>query len=77
MCGSADDFQSGNVFAVLGQRIVAFGRIEHNGESGVNVGYADGAAFVDGELVPIAETKVSLLDWGFLQSDATYDVAHV
>lgn len=56
---------------------MAFGRIEHNGESGVNVGYADGAAFVDGELVPIAETKVSLLDWGFLQSDATYDVAHV
>ena len=39
--------------------------------------YADGAAFVDGELVPIAEAKIALLDWGFLHSDATYDVAHV
>ena len=51
---------------------MAFGRIEHNGESGVNVGYADGAAFVDGELVPIAETKVSLLDWGFLPVSYTH-----
>ena len=39
--------------------------------------YADGAAFVDGELVPIAEAKISLLDGGFLHSDATYDVVHV
>ena len=41
------------------------------------VKYANGTAFVDGELVPIAEAKISLLDWGFLHSDATYDVAHV
>jgi branched-chain amino acid aminotransferase len=39
--------------------------------------YADGAAFVDGRLVPIAEARVPILDWGFLRSDATYDVAHV
>ena len=39
--------------------------------------FADGAAFVDGEMVPIAEANISLLDWGFLHSDATYDVAHV
>ena len=26
--------------------------------------YADGAAFVEGELVPIAEAKITLLDWG-------------
>jgi branched-chain amino acid aminotransferase len=39
--------------------------------------YADGAAFVDGEFVPIAEARVPILDWGFLRSDATYDVAHV
>jgi branched-chain amino acid aminotransferase len=27
--------------------------------------------------VPIAQAKISILDWGFLHSDATYDVAHV
>ena len=36
-----------------------------------------GVAYADGELTPIAEAKISLLDWGFLHSDATYDVAHV
>jgi branched-chain amino acid aminotransferase len=39
--------------------------------------YADGAAFIDGRFVPIAEARVPILDWGFLRSDATYDVAHV
>ncbi len=39
--------------------------------------YANGAAFVDGGFVPIAEARVPILDWGFLRSDATYDVAHV
>lgn len=34
-------------------------------------------AFVDGRLVPLTEAKISLLDWGFLHSDATYDVVHV
>ncbi|MGY8840097.1 aminotransferase class IV [Candidatus Njordibacter sp. Uisw_039] len=34
-------------------------------------------AYVNGEIVPISEAKISLLDWGFLHSDATYDVAHV
>ncbi len=38
---------------------------------------SNGAAFVGGELVPIADAKISLLDWGFIHSDATYDVAHV
>ena len=36
-----------------------------------------GAAFADGELVPLGEAKVSLFDWGFTRSDATYDVASV
>ena len=36
-----------------------------------------GAAFVDGSFVPIAEARVPILDWGFLRSDATYDVAHL
>src|ERR687898_582675 len=39
--------------------------------------YANGAAFVDGQFVPIAEARVPILDWGFLRSDATYDMAHV
>jgi branched-chain amino acid aminotransferase len=39
--------------------------------------YVDGAAFVDGRFVPVAEARVPILDWGFLRSDATYDVAHV
>ncbi len=39
--------------------------------------YADGAAFVEGRFVPVAEARVPILDWGFLRSDATYDVVHV
>jgi branched-chain amino acid aminotransferase len=43
-------------------------------ESGI---YPEGAAFIDGELVPIAEARIPILDWGFLRSDCTYDVVHV
>jgi hypothetical protein len=39
--------------------------------------FSNGAAYVDEQLVPIAEAKISILDWGFLHSDATYDVVHV
>jgi len=39
--------------------------------------FSNGAAYVDERFVPIAEAKISILDWGFLHSDATYDVAHV
>jgi branched-chain amino acid aminotransferase len=39
--------------------------------------YGRGAAFVEGRFVPVAEARVPILDWGFLRSDATYDVAHV
>ena len=39
--------------------------------------YGDGAAFVDGQFVPVAQARVPILDWGFLRSDATYDVVHV
>lgn len=38
---------------------------------------SDGIAFVDEEFVPISEARIPLMDWGFLHSDATYDVAHV
>jgi branched-chain amino acid aminotransferase len=34
-------------------------------------------AFMDGQFCPIAEAKISVLDWGLLRSDATYDVVHV
>lgn len=40
-------------------------------------GYPDGVAYVEGEFRPMSEAKISVLDWGFLRSDATYDVVHV
>jgi branched-chain amino acid aminotransferase len=36
-----------------------------------------GCAFVDGQFVAPDDAKISIFDWGFLHSDATYDVAHV
>ncbi len=39
--------------------------------------YPDGIAFVDGAYGPMSTAKISVLDWGFLRSDATYDVVHV
>jgi len=32
---------------------------------------------MDGQYLPISEAKISVLDWGFLHSDATYDTVHV
>ncbi|MBT8441182.1 MAG: aminotransferase class IV [Gammaproteobacteria bacterium] len=40
-------------------------------------GFGDGCAYIDGEYVPVGEARIPILDWGFLHSDATYDVAHV
>ncbi|HEX2545691.1 MAG TPA: aminotransferase class IV [Ramlibacter sp.] len=39
--------------------------------------YAQGAAWQRGSYVPIAQASVPLTDWGFLRSDATYDVVTV
>ena len=39
--------------------------------------YPDGVAFLDGQYLPMSQAKVSVLDWGFLHSDATYDTVHV
>lgn len=36
-----------------------------------------GCAYVDGRYVAPEEARISVFDWGFLHSDATYDVAHV
>ncbi len=37
---------------------------------------SQGVAFIDDEYIPVAEAQIPILDWGFLHSDATYDVAH-
>ncbi|MGH2910389.1 MAG: aminotransferase class IV [Solirubrobacteraceae bacterium] len=39
--------------------------------------FADGAAYVDDRIVPIAEATISILDTGFSRSDVTYDVVAV
>ena len=38
--------------------------------------YPPGVAYLDSQYVPISQAKISVLDWGFLHSDATYDVMH-
>lgn len=38
---------------------------------------ARGVAWVDGQAVPLGEARISILDTGFLRSDATYDVVAV
>ncbi|MER8627920.1 aminotransferase class IV [Mesorhizobium sp. M1143] len=40
-------------------------------------GYPEGVAFMDEQYLPMSEAKISVLDWGFLHSDATYDTVHV
>jgi branched-chain amino acid aminotransferase len=39
--------------------------------------FTRGVAFIDRKIVPVSDAKISILDWGFLHSDATYDVVHV
>lgn len=39
--------------------------------------YSQGVAFVRGQYVPIAEAAIPMTDWGFLRSNATYDVVTV
>ena len=39
--------------------------------------YPDGIAYLDGQYLPMSQAKVSVLDFGFLHSDATYDTVHV
>ena len=39
--------------------------------------FPPGTAYMDGRFCPLSEAKISILDWGFLRSDATYDVVHV
>ncbi len=37
----------------------------------------DGVAYIDGAFCPVGEARIPILDFGFLHSDATYDVVHV
>jgi branched-chain amino acid aminotransferase len=48
-----------------------------HGRLGAEPQYPEGAAFIDGAYVPIAEARIPITDWGFLRSDCTYDVVHV
>ena len=32
---------------------------------------------MNGEFIQLSEARIPVLDWGFLRSDATYDVVHV
>ena len=37
----------------------------------------EGAAFIDGQILPIAQARIPILDVGFSRSDVTYDVVAV
>lgn len=39
--------------------------------------FPPGVAWIDGRFVTMEEARIPVLDWGFLRSDATYDVVHV
>jgi branched-chain amino acid aminotransferase len=39
--------------------------------------FSQGAAYVRGAYLPIGEAAIPITDWGFLRSDATYDVVTV
>ena len=39
--------------------------------------FPKGAAWMNGKFIQISEARIPVLDWGFLRSDATYDVVHV
>lgn len=39
--------------------------------------YPTGAAYMAGNFMPISEARISVLDWGLLHSDVTYDTVHV
>lgn len=69
-----------------GFRAVSFDAEGHNDEGlpdvtyvweGPSDAFAKGAAWIDGEIVPIGEAKIGVTDWGVTRSDITYDVASV
>lgn len=53
-----------------GDRKLVWPDLPHSNREPIDNAFAKGAAYVDGELCPIEEAKLPLLDWGFLRSDA-------
>lgn len=43
----------------------------------MSLDFSNGAAWMSGQIVPVSDAKISVLDWGFTRSDCTYDVASV
>lgn len=43
----------------------------------MSVDFSSGAAWMDGQIIPISDAKISVFDWGLTRSDITYDVVHV
>ena len=39
-----------------------------------NNDFTKGCGYIDGKYIPIDEARIPILDWGFIRSDATYDV---
>ncbi|CAG9258670.1 putative branched-chain-amino-acid aminotransferase [Paraburkholderia unamae] len=39
--------------------------------------YPRGAAYMNGQFIALSEARISVLDWGLLHSDVTYDTVHV
>ena|GEM_PF-39132 len=39
--------------------------------------YPSGVAYMAGQFMPMSEARISVLDWGLLHSDVTYDTVHV
>ncbi|SAK50334.1 aminotransferase class IV [Caballeronia ptereochthonis] len=39
--------------------------------------YPRGVAYMAGQFLPMSEARISVLDWGLLHSDVTYDTVHV
>lgn len=42
-----------------------------------DVDWSAGAAWMNGEIVPISKASIPVTDWGLTHSDITYDVVHV
>lgn len=43
----------------------------------VAIEWAQGAAWIDGTITPIAEARIPITDWAYRRSDVTYDVVSV
>ena len=50
---------------------------EFDGAAATEAPELPGIAYVEGAYCPVTEARIPVLDWGFLRSDATYDVVHV